>query len=232
MGVARARTLSRATLATALPLSRSLPFSIRLPWRMRVFLHRSRSCHPRGVIVDLVAMRNVAPRRRLSDGAGARASSSCSPLVGATLLLVMGRPCRSNAARVCVHSALAGALMFGGRRSPRVARRRRAWLSGSGGVACIRVCTLGRRLPSSVVGRCVVVRVVARACECLSLVGARVFVSVGLVAPRSALPRLLRGPWASYECASLCGPLVACRPPGDFKTATNPHHIPLGPIPV
>ena len=134
LGVARARTLSRATLATALPLSRSLPFSIRLPWCMRVFLHRSRSCHPRGVIVDLVAMRNVAPRRRLSDGAGARASSSCSPLVGATLLLVMGRPCRSNAARVCVHSALAGALLFGGARSCRVARRR-GWLSGYGGVA-------------------------------------------------------------------------------------------------
>ena len=29
--------------------------------------------------------------------------------------------------------------------------------------------------------------------------------------------------------ASLCGPLVASRPPGDFKTATNQRHIPLGP---
>ena len=37
--------------------------------------------------------------------------------------------------------------------------------------------------------------------------------------------------WASYERASLCGPLVASRPLGDFKTATNPHHIPIRPTP-
>ena len=206
MGVARARTLFLAKLvATALPLSRSLPFLIHSPWRTRVFVHRSRSCHPRGVIVDLVAMmRNVAPRRwRLAGGAGARASSSCSPLVGATLLPVMGRLCRSNRrVCVCVHSAPAGAhLMFGGRRSCCRVARRRAWLSGSGGVACIRVCTRsdGACMPSPVVGRCVGVRVVARACECVSLVGARVFVSFGLVAPRSALPRLVvRG--GLYTC--------------------------------
>ena len=193
MGVARARTLSRATLATALPLSRSLPFSIRLPWRTHVFLHRSRSCHPRGVIVDLVAMRNVAPRRRLADGAGARASSSCSPLVGATLLLVMGRPCRSNRSKcVCALGARWRSYVRGGSivpcgTSPRLAVG--VWWCRLN--SCVH--TLGRRLPSPVVGRCVDVRVVARVCECLSLVGARVFVSVGLVAPRSALLRLLLG---------------------------------------
>ena len=161
------------------------------PWGHR----RSRCDQKRG---------SAAPRRRLAGGVGARASSLCSvlcsPLVGATLLHMMGRPWRLNR-RARVHSALAGALMFGGRRSPRVARRRRAWLSGSGGVACIRVCTRsdGACMPSPVVGRCVGVRVVARACECVSLVGARVFVSFGLVAPRSALPRLVvRG--GLYTC--------------------------------
>ena len=94
-------------------------------------------------------------------------------------------------------------------------------------------CTLGWRLPSPDVGRCVDVRVVARVCECVSLVGARVFVSVGLVAAqRAAAPAAW---WASYIIQArvavwfLGG--VYCRPPGDFKTATNPHHIPIGPTP-
>ena len=96
--------------------------------------------------------RDAALTRRLSGGAGARASSSCSPLVGAALLPLMGRPYRSNR---CVGSALADARVFGGRRSCHgIARRCAGRLLGwCGGVACIRVCTFGRRLPSSVVGR-------------------------------------------------------------------------------
>ena len=96
-------------------------------------------------------LRDAALARRLSGAAGARASYSCSPLVKAALLPVMGRPCRSNR---CVGSALAGARVFGGRRSCHGTARRPGRLLGwCGGVACIRVCTFGRRLSSSVVGR-------------------------------------------------------------------------------
>ena len=192
LGVARARTLSLATLvatATALPLAsvfnsfavahacvRASLSVVSPPWG-----HRRSRCDDE---------KRGAAAGRLAGGAGARASSSCSPLVGATLLPVMGRPCRSNRrVRVCVHSALAGATLCSGG-----VDRAAVWhvaAPGCRGLVVsldIRVCTRsdGACLPSPVVGRCVGVRVVARACECVSLVGARVFVSFGLVAPRSA----------------------------------------------
>ena len=140
-------------------------------------------------------LRDAALARRLSGGAGARASYSCSPLVGAALLPVMGRPCRSSR---CVGSALAGARVFGGRRSCHgIARRRAGRLLGwCGGVACIRVCTFGRRLPSSVVDRrssawrYASSHVRAHARRSLALVS---LVGVGLVVLRIAPPRLLRG---------------------------------------
>ena len=174
--------------------------------------------------------RGASLTRRLSGGAGARASSSCSPLVGAALLPAMGRPCRSHRFGC---SALAGARIFGGRRSCHSAALRRAgWLLGwCGGVACIRVCTFGRRLPSSVVGRprggahrrtCVRM-LVARWRSCLRSVS---------VLSRSARAAAPAAWWAADTRAALCGPLVASRPPGDLKNTTNPHQVTLGPPPV
>ena len=105
----------------------------------------------------------------------------------------MGRSCRSNRSEcVCAIGARWRSYVRGGSivpcgMSPRLAVG--VWWCRLN--SCVH--TLGRRLPSPVVGRCVDVRVVARVCECLSLVSARAFVSVGLVAPRSALLRLLLG---------------------------------------
>ena len=112
-------------------------YSTRAGARSSLVAHLRRSCRRREY---RSLSRDAALTRRLSGGAGARASSSCSPLVGAALLPVMGRPCRSNR---CVGSALAGARVFGGRRSCHgIARRRAGRLLGwCGGVACIRVCT-------------------------------------------------------------------------------------------
>ena len=176
--------------------------------------------------------RDAALTRRLSGGAGARASSSCSPLVGAARLPLMNRPCRSNR---CVGSALADARVFGGRRSWHgIARRRAGRLLGwCGGVALAFPCAYSggachRR--SSVVR--VAVRIVARACACSSLAGARVFGRCRScrAAQRAAAPAAW---WAADTRAPLFGPLVASRPPGDFKNTTNTHTIPLGhPPPV
>ena len=77
----------------------------------------------------------------------------------------------------------------------------------------------------------VAVRIVARACACSSLAGARVFGRCRScrAAQRAAAPAAW---WAADTRAPLCGPLVASRHPGDLKIATNPHYIHLGPIPV
>ena len=49
-----------------------------------------------------------------------------------------------------------------------------------------------------------------------------------VVSHESRVPALCGG----YACAVLCGPLVASRPPGEPRNATNPHCIALGPPPV
>ena len=49
-----------------------------------------------------------------------------------------------------------------------------------------------------------------------------------VVSRESRVPALCGG----YARAALCGPLVASRPPGDLRNATNPHCIALGPPPV
>ena len=176
--------------------------------------------------------RGASLTRRLSGGAGARASSPCSPLVGAALLPAVGRPCRSNR---CGCLALAGARIFGGRRSCHgVARRRAGWLLGwCGGVSLAFACAHSggachRR--SSIVGRprggthrCTCVRMlVARWRSCLRSVS---------VLSRSARAAAPAAWWAADTRAALCGPLVASRPPGDLKNTTNPHQITLGPPP-
>ena len=177
--------------------------------------------------------RGTSLTRRLSGGAGARASSPCSPLVGAALLPAVGRPCRSNH---CGCLALAGARIFGGRRSYHGAARRRAgWLLGwCGGVSLAFACAHSggachRR--SSIVGRprggthrCTCVRMlVARWRSCLRSVS---------VLSRSARAAAPAAWWAADTRAPLCGPLVASRPPGDLKNTTNPHQVTLGPPPV
>ena len=122
-------------------------YSTRAGARSSLIAHLRRSFRRRE---DRSSSRDAALTRCLSGGAGARASSSCS-LVGAALLPVIGSPYQSNR---FVGSALAGARVFGSRRSCHgLARRRAGRLLGWCGVACIRVCTFGRRLPSSVVGR-------------------------------------------------------------------------------
>ena len=177
--------------------------------------------------------RGASLTRRLSGGAGARASSPCSPLVGAALLPAVGRPCRSNR---CGCLALAGARIFGGRRSCHgVARRRAGWLLGwCGGVSLAFACAHSggachRR--SSIVGRprggthrrtCVRM-LVARWRSCLRSVS---------VLSRSARAAAPAAWWAADTRAPLCGPLVASRPPGDLKNTTNPHQVTLGPPPV
>ena len=126
---------------------------------------------------------------------GARASSPCSPLVGAALLPAVGRPCRSNH---CGCLALAGARIFGGRRSYHGAARRRAgWLLGwCGGVSLAFACAHSggachRR--SSIVGRPRGGAHLARACACSSLAGARIFGRCRSCRAVRVPPRLLRG---------------------------------------
>ena len=77
----------------------------------------------------------------------------------------------------------------------------------------------------------VAVRIVARACACSSLAGARVFGRCRScrAAQRAAAPAAW---WAADTRAPLCGPFVASRPPGDRKNTTNTHLIPLGHHPV
>ena len=179
-------------------------------------------------------LRGASLTRRLSGGAGARASSSYAPLVGAALLPAMGRLCRSNRSGC---PALAGARIFGGRRSCHgVALRRAGWLfwggvvvslafacAHSAGGACHRRSSIVDRLRGGMHRRTCVRMLVARWRSCLRSAS---------VLSRSARTAAPVAWWAADTCAPLCGPLVASRPPADPKNATKPHHISLGPPPV
>ena len=146
----------------------------------------------------------------------------------------MGGPCRSSR---CGGSALAGARVFGGRRSWHgIARRRagrRLLLERCGGVACIRVCTLGRRLPSSVVGR---PRGGAHRRTCVRMLVARwrsCVRSVSVLSCCAARRRACCVVGCRYTRAavwSLGGLYLGHQ--GTKKTQQNTHPIPLGHHPV
>ena len=108
---------------------------------------------------------------------GARASSSCSPLVGATLLLVMGRPCRSNRSEcVCALGARWRSYVRGGSivpcgTSPRLAVG--VWWCRLHSFVCAHVRTAPachRRSSVVVAWACASSHVRANACRSLVLV--------------------------------------------------------------
>ena len=176
----------------------------------------------------------AAPGRQARGGA--RARSLVSPLVGAApssagccssrsmrVYMCARRSLRSHVRRASI--ALCGGLAV-----------------GRGGVAsiCARVLImLSRAAHAGIASRlssvwCVVARDV-RACECSSLAGAYVFGRRRSCLSRRVARRRAAAPaawWASYARASMCGLLVASRPPGDLENATHTQPIPLGLPPV